>query len=552
MTRITTRQLAATLCVAVGLVIAAGCGKSASSASSSAAGTPSPTAGLVTASPAATGPYTKPIVWALYRETSTLDPIYVFDYPDNTPTAAMCDTLLRQSTTGTVGPGLASLTYTDPTTMVFNLKSGIKFWNGTPLTSADVVYSLDRQTNVKLGGYYGAVFNHVKSMTATSPLQVTIKLTKPDYWLAGELSSTPGFIIEKKFAEAAGDKYGTPAGGVMCTGAYKLKQWSVGDKLAVVANPNYWDTANKPKSSEIDFEGVPSDSAFTTGIESGEITGGYPLSIATLDQLKANSNVHVYLGTSYESDAMIVSNSKGPLANPKVRTALSMAIDRQGLIDANYKGAALLPHAVANPGTWGYAKPVFQKAWNQLPAPKLNIPAAKAMIKAAGATGDSITLGMSSELPNNNTEAVAVQSAGESIGLNVKLHSVSANNYINFFIDPSARKGIDAFFTVNYPDYADPAGLYASYALPEGSQNYDSYNNPKVTNLLETARSTADPTKRAQLVVAAQAILQKDLPWIPITSPDTILIMNKAITGPPVTFSYMFAPWFATSVGASG
>ena len=54
---------------------------------------------------------------------------------------------------------------------MFNLKSGIKFWNGTPLTSADVVYSLHRQTNLKLGGYYGAVFNHVKSMTATSPLR---------------------------------------------------------------------------------------------------------------------------------------------------------------------------------------------------------------------------------------------------------------------------------------------------------------------------------------------------------------------------------------------
>jgi peptide/nickel transport system substrate-binding protein len=552
MTRITTRQLAATLAVVTALVLAAGCGKSASTTSSGGAGTPSPTAGLVTTSPAATGPYTKPIVWALYRETSTLDPIFVFDYPDNTPTAAMCDTLLRQSQTGQVGAGLAALSYPDPTTMVFNIKSGIKFWDGTPLTSADVLYSLQRQTDAKLGGYYGQVFSNVKSMTATGPLQVTIKLTKPDYWLAGELSSSPGFIIEKKFAEAAGDKYGTPAGGVMCTGPFMYKKWAVGDKLSVVANPHYWDKALAPKASEIDFEGVPSDSAFTTGIESGEITAGYPLSIATLDQLKTNSNVHVYLGTSYESDAMIISNSKGPLANPKVRTALSMAIDRQGLIDANYKGAALLPHAVANPGTWGYAKSVFQKAWNDLPAPKLNVNAAKAMIQAAGATGDTITLGMSSELPNNNTEAIAVQSAGESIGLKVNLHSVSAANYINFFIDPNARKGIDAFFTVNYPDYADPAGLYSTYGLPGGSQNYNDYNNPKVTHLLETARSTANPTKRAQLVVAAQAILQKDLPWIPITSPDTILIMNKAITGPPVTFSYMFSPWYATQVGANG
>ena len=493
MTSITTRKLAATLGIAAALVAVAACGKSASSStSSSGTGSSSATAGLVTTTPAATGPYTKPVVWALYREVSTIDPIFAFDYPDNTPTAAMCDTLLRQSPTGSVGPGLATLSYTDPLTLNFKVRSGVKFWDGTTLTADDIVYSLDRQTDTKLGGFYGAVFNRVKSITATSPSEVTITLSKPDYWLPGELSSTPGFIIEKKFAEAAGSKYGTPAGGAMCTGPYKYEKWSVGDKLAVVANPDYWDTAHKPQASEIDFKGVPSDSAFTSGVETGEISGGYPLSISTLDQLKTNSSVNVYLGASYESDAFIVSNPKGPLGDVRVRRALSMAIDRQGLIDANYKGAALLPRTLTNPGTWGYAKSVFQKGWDALPEPKMNIPAAKALIKAAGATGETITLGMSSELPNNNTEAIAVQTAGEAIGLKVNLHSVSAANYINFFIDAEARKPIDGFFTINYPDYADPAGLYASYGLPDGSQNYNGYNNPNVTKLLEGARSEAN------------------------------------------------------------
>ncbi len=547
----TRRLLMIASCVAA-LVVAAGCGKSATSTSSAPNGTTSATAGLVSASPPATGPYTQPIVWALYRETSTIDPIFDFDYPDNTPTAAMCDTLLRQSPTGAVQAGLSTLTYTNPLTLVFTLHSGVKFWDGTTLTSDDVVYSLQRQMDPKLGGFYGAVFNRVASITATSPTVVTIKLKQPDYWLPGELSSTPGFIIEKKFAEAAGSKYGTPAGGAMCSGPYKLKDWAVGDKLAVVANPDYWDKALAPKASEIDFKGVPSDSAFTSGVESGEISGGYPLSISTLEQLKTNSNVNVYLGTSYASDAFIVSNAKGPLGDVRVRRALSMAIDRQGLIDANYHGAALLPRTITNPGTWGYAKDVFQKGWDALPEPKVNIPAAKALIKAAGAEGETITLGMSSEIPTNNTEAIAVQAAGQEIGLKVNLHSVSAANYINFFIDANARKPVDGFFTVNYPDFADPAGLYSTFVIPGGSQNYDNFSDPKITHLMEAARTTADDTKRAQLVVAAQALIMKELPWIGITVPDTILIMNKAITGPPVTFSYMFAPWFAAQLGASG
>ena len=67
--------------------------------------------------------------------------------------------------------------------MVFRLRPGVKFWDGHPVTPADVVYSLDRNTDPKLGGFYGLVFNRVKSITATSPTQVTITLKQPDYWL---------------------------------------------------------------------------------------------------------------------------------------------------------------------------------------------------------------------------------------------------------------------------------------------------------------------------------------------------------------------------------
>ncbi len=529
MTTIPKRRFATAVALVAALAIAAGCGKSATSTSdtSSSSGPVDPTAGLVTTTPAATGTYTKPISWALYRETSSLDPIIAFDYPENTVLGALCDTLIRQSADGVLEPGLSKLTYPNPTTLVFNITPGAKFWDGSPVTADDVVYSLDRSANANLGSFYAQVFDRVKSMTATSSSQVTIKLKEPDYWLAGELSSTPGFIIEKKFAEAAGKSYGTPSGGAMCSGPYKLGKWEVGNQLQVLANTNYWDKNLMPKASEIDFKGIPSEATVTSSLLTGELTGTYPLSISTLDQLKASSEVNVYEGTSYASDALILSSTTGPLANIKVRQALSMAIDRPGLIQANYKGAALLPRATANPGTWGYGKTVFQKGWDALPEPTVNVAKAKQMVTAAGMAGKTITLGMSSEIPSNNTEAVAVQSAGNAIGLKVQLHSVSAANYINFFIDPAARKGIDGFFTVNYPDYADPSGLYATYVVPGGSQNYNDYNNPKVTQLMEQARSTANLDQRAALVVQAQKIIMEQLPWIPIAAPKTILIMNK-------------------------
>src|SRR5689334_17920109 len=190
---------AVTAAVAACALLAAACGRSVNSASSPAAGNISPTKGLVTSTPA--GTKTVPsMVWAVYRDVNSLDPIYAFDYPENTADSLMCESLLRQAPDGSLHPGLATLSYRSPTQLVFTLKPGVRFWDGHPVTPADVVYSLERNTNTKLGGFYGLVFNRVASIQATGSSQVTITLKQPDYWLPGELASMPGVVIEKSFA----------------------------------------------------------------------------------------------------------------------------------------------------------------------------------------------------------------------------------------------------------------------------------------------------------------------------------------------------------------
>src|SRR3979490_2883531 len=83
---------------------------------------------------------TKPVDkvgWAVYRDVNSLDPIYAFDYPENTTDSLLYESLLRQAPDGSLGPGLATLTYTNPTTLVFTLKPGVTFWDGNPLTTDD-------------------------------------------------------------------------------------------------------------------------------------------------------------------------------------------------------------------------------------------------------------------------------------------------------------------------------------------------------------------------------------------------------------------------------
>ena len=80
----------------------------------------------------------------------------------------------------------------------------------------------------------------------------------------------------------------------------------------------------------------------------------------------------------------------------------------------------------------------------------------------------------------------------------MKLKSVSAANYINFFTDPKAREGVDGFLTVNYPDYADPAALYNTFAIPGGSQNYDDFEDPQITAALDERAHHGRPDASAR------------------------------------------------------
>jgi len=549
MTRV---PLAGAALTAIAALAIAACGKAApDSSTSQSTAAPSASNTLKPTTPAPTGEAGK-VTWATYRDVGTIDPIQAFDYPENTAITTLCDSLQRQAPDGTIGPGLATLTHPNDTTLVITLKDGPTFWDGKPVTADDVLYSLQRAADPKAGGFYGAVFSRVASMRKTSGNVVTVTLKQPDFWLDGELSQMPGVVVEKAFGESKGRKLGTPQGGLMCSGPYKVGSWKAGSTLNVVRNDSYWDASHKAKVAEIDFRGVPDDASMTSGFLTGGIDGSYPQGLSTIDQLKAaKDKVTVSEGPSFASDAIVISNLKGALGDVRVRQALSLAIDRKAYIQNVYHGDAQLPRTLANPGTWGYGRDVFQADWDARPEPAQDLAKAKALMQQAGAAGKTITLGMTSEVQQLNTAANAIRSAGEAIGLTVKFKAVSAQNFINFFTDPKARVGIDGFPTVNYPDYADPAAFYNTVVMPDGSQNYDAYDDPQTTKAMNAARSTADPAQRAKLVAQAGDRIMQQLPWIPMAAINTVLITSSKLTGAPASFAYMGGPW-ANLLGSTG
>ncbi len=149
---------AAAAATAAALALAA-CGRSAPGTGNNnggkQAGDVSPTKGLVVS----TTPGTKPVssvTWAVYRDVNSLDPIFAFDYPENTAVSLMCESLLKQAPDGSIGPGLATMSNPSPTSLVFTINKAATFWDGHPVTAADVVYSLDRADEHEPGGFLHA------------------------------------------------------------------------------------------------------------------------------------------------------------------------------------------------------------------------------------------------------------------------------------------------------------------------------------------------------------------------------------------------------------
>jgi len=528
--------------VAVAVTAAACTGAPAPKSSGSSTGAPS-TFTVLTPTPKSDA---GDIVWATYRETQTLDPIQGFDYPENTADDVLCDSLLQQQPDLSIKNGIATYTSPSATEFDFTLNANAKFWDGSPVTAQDAVFSLKRAADPNAGGFYAGVFTRVSSMDVTGDKTFTIKLKQPDYWLLGELASLPGVVLEKKYVEAKGKSFGTVSGGTMCSGPFKLESWQTGKGVKMVPNPDYWDTSlPKPRIKSLTLIGVPDDATLTAGLRTNAIQGVYAITLSTLGQLEQDPNVKVYQGAPFATEALVVSATKGPLAKPEVRQALSYALDRKGLINTIFHGAANLPRALEQSGTWGSAQAVFSQAYDALPEMDQDLAKGKQLVQQAGATGQSIVIGTSAGLPAVNSEALAVKAAAESIGLKATLQNVSPSNYINYFIDPKAWGSVDAFETTNYGDYADPSAFYKTIVYPNGSQNFSQWKNTEVITDLDAARGEADATKRAQDVVADQKIITDQQVWIPIVASNTVLIMNKSVTGAPSTFQYMFGPWAA-------
>jgi peptide/nickel transport system substrate-binding protein len=513
--------------------------------SGSAAVTP---ADLVVSTPPATGEIDK-VSWALpMGEPTTMDPVKAGDYSPNTVVSNLCEPLMRLEPDFSVEPGLAErVTRPDPKTVVFTIRQGVKFWDGNPLTAADVVYSLRRNLDPKNRPVHADVFKYVADISQSGPMQVIVTFKTPDEQFLDSMAGAVSAVSEKSYVEKAGDGYGTPSVGVMCTGPFRFDRWVPGERIVMTRNDEYW--GPKAKAKEFDFVFFTDDSTLTTALVAGQIDGTYEAPIGSLNTLRGSSGGKLYFGPSTESLSIGPASNTGPATDPRVREALDLAIDKTSLITNVLHGAGEPLKTFTPPLLWAGdpAKPVFDAGYAALPdTSKPDLARAQALIKEAAPAAKPLTLGIPSGDQTGLQTATIVQAAAKQIGLTLDIQQMQPTEFSELFYNPAKRQTVDLVIAEGYIEVPGVYYYAPGFVVSDGVFNWTGWSNSGVETLMTEGLQAADPQVAAQKFVAAQKIFAPARLQISLAQLHERLYMNNAITGAPASFAYIGSAWAAT------
>ena len=434
---------------------------------------------------------------------------------DLTIKKALFDTLVKRAGTGFAPLVAQSWSVSrDARTWVFRLRPGHVFHDGTPCDAAAVVASLARMARPDKGYTLGAPgvwhqYLGAANITATDPLTVVIACPDP---LADFLDILEqAFILSPASCTALdADASAAPVG----SGPYRLTRR---DASAITVARVAGHFANHAGPSEVTWEATPKASARLAALLGGQAQVANDLDPDASRLLAAAGHTAL----NYLSPVAIIyllNSARGPLADPRLRLALSLAIDRSTLVDTVLGGMArALP---------GFISPVHFGAGDDTSDP-FDPDRARAILAEAGfANGLNLRVDCPTRLPDEAerlTAALADQLAALNIALEVTIHT-DREGYAHMV----RRKEIGDLCVFDSSPMSTFRVLYEKIDARVAGSWWQGYHNPGVEALLDRARRETDPATRAAIYAEAYCSLQGDPPWLTLYNPLRTLGLSGA------------------------
>ncbi|NUB08687.1 ABC transporter substrate-binding protein [Azospirillum sp. Vi22] len=493
-------------------------------------------------------------------EPSALDPHYHNLGPNTRARKHVFESLVSMDAKMRLQPELAeSWRAIDETTWEFKLRKGVKFHDGTEFTAQDFVYTVCRIPNVANSPSSFTVYTKgIAGIEAPDPHTLIIKTGKPYPLLPVELS-TFGIISAKATGGEAVtfDKAGCKAdswpttqafndGSLMIgTGPFKHKSYTKGDRQVLERNPDYW--GPQAAWDTVVFRPITSDGPRVAALLAGDVDMIESPPVQDIERLKSAPNVslaqaqsnrviYLALGVQDTPPTITGTDGKNPLKDPKVRKALSLAVDRDAIVKRIMMGVAEPANQYLPAGFYGN-NPGVTVATDANKAKQL-------LAEAGYPKGFQLTLGTPNDrYINDDKVAQAVAQMFTRIGVQTQVDATTAN----VFFSKRNKQEYSVFLAGWGADSGEMSSpLKALIATPikekgYGTTNYTSYSDPDLDGMLDTALATVDDAKREKLLQAAvKRAVDADI-IIPLHYEVTVWAMKKGLSYEPRADQYTLA-----------
>ncbi len=460
--------------------------------------------GAPTASPTAGA--TEPVTGGTLRiatpyTVSTLDPIKSVAAGDIEVLGQIYSRLLRRTPDGKeVLPGLAEEweSSEDGLTWTFSLREAA-FSDGSPVTADDVVFSFLRLRDQKDSAYPGA-FQVIDDVVAVDDRTVRFTLKGPAAPFLGSTEQFNAGIVPRRVVEELGDdEFGRNP---VTSGPFRVVEWRPNERLILERNPHYW-REGLPYLDGVEVIEVLRDPTRVSMLEAGEADVAREVPWPQLERFKQQADMIVPLDPSSVIYVILLNHKHPVLQDVRVRRAMAMAIDREGITNAVTFGNATPANSLI-PNTVDYYDPSIQP-------PPYDPEGARALLEEAGAVGAEIEF-LVTDVGDQATQLV--QDALRQVGLDVTLRQVDVGGWWDAIT--SADYGGTVTWWYNEVPDPDPAVRWALCGACGNDSYYTFYNNERVNELTEQALHETDPTNRAALYSEIQRIAVEDVAQIPL------------------------------------
>lgn len=480
------------------------------------------------------------LVVALKTEPTSMDPQYHALTPNIQLSQTLFDPLVCADAEMLPKPCLAESWTAQGNTWTFKLRPNVKFSDGSPFTAADVLFTFDRVPKVPNSpSSYKIYLQQITKVEAVDPLTVRITTEKPYPLLPTNMASLP--IMSAKAASGSAPEGKTTTelnagNGLVGAGPYRFVSWKRGSEIVFERNPYYW--GPKPAWDKVIYRPISNPAARVAALLAGDVDLVEDPPTDDLERLKKDpklnvvakaSNRIIYVALDQHGEptpGIQGTNGKNPFLDKRVREAMSLAIDRQALVDRIMGG-------IATPAAQLLPLPMLGASKNLATPAKADPEKAKALLKAAGyPDGFTLVLGSpNGRYINDSKVAQALAAMWTRIGVKTTVDAAAP---------PVFFKNRDNYaYSAYMAGWGTATGemsntLNSLLVTPNkekgvGTTNRSRYSNKAMDKLVEDSADVMDPVKRGEMLAKASEMAMADFAMLPIHFEHSVWAMKKGI-----------------------